>query len=303
MRGNNALDFDDLLMIAVQLLANNEAVRDKYSSKFRYIMIDEYQDTNRAQYLLAQFLAGKYRNLCVVGDADQSIYGWRGADIHNILDFEKDYPEAKVIKLEQNYRSTKTILEAANAVIANNMERKPKALWTDNAVGDNIECYLAHDERDEAKYIADTVTKLKTIYNTGYGKIAVLYRTNAQSRVIEEMLIKYGIPYTMVGGLKFYDRKEVKDILAYLKVIFNPVDDISLLRIINVPRRGIGNTTLGRLVAYARENNMSLFDVISNPEVVPSLTAKAKNRLDDLAELIFNFFAELDKVRVGVLIE
>lgn len=303
LRSNNALDFDDLLMISVQLLANNEAVRDKYSTKFQYIMIDEYQDTNRAQYLLAKLLAGKYRNLCVVGDADQSIYGWRGADIHNILDFEKDYPEAKVIKLEQNYRSTRTILEAANAVIENNLERKPKALWTDNAAGDTIECYLAYDERDEAKYIADTITKLKTVYNTGYGKVAVLYRTNAQSRAIEEMLMKCGIPYTMVGGLKFYDRKEIKDIIGYLRVIFNPVDDISLLRIINVPRRGIGDTTIGRLVEYARENNMSLFDVISNPDLVPSLTTKAKGRLEGLAELLFNFMAEVSKLSVGELIE
>ncbi|MEG6586338.1 DNA helicase PcrA [Dendrosporobacter sp. 1207_IL3150] len=303
LRNNNALDFDDLLMLTVRLLENNQEVREKYQDKFKYIMIDEYQDTNHAQYLLATLLAAKSRNICVVGDADQSIYGWRGADIRNIMDFENDYPEAKVIKLEQNYRSTKTILEAANAVIENNSERKPKALWTENNKGELITYYLANDERDESQYISDNIIKLNTVYNTPYGDIAVLYRTNAQSRVIEEAFMKNGIPYTMVGGLKFYDRKEIKDILAYLRVIFNPADTVSLLRIINVPRRGIGDTTISRLTDYAAQNNLTLFDVISNPELVPDLTARAKRPLESLAELIFNLISIQDSMPVVDLID
>lgn len=303
LRNNNALDFDDLLMCTVRLLENNQEVREKYQNKFKYILIDEYQDTNHAQYLLAHMLAAKHRNLCVVGDADQSIYGWRGADIRNIMDFENDYPEAKVIKLEQNYRSTKTILEAANAVIEHNSDRKPKALWTENSQGEPISYYLANDERDEAQYIASNITKLNTVYNVPYGDMAVLYRTNAQSRVIEEAFMKTGIAYTMVGGLKFYDRKEIKDILAYLRVIFNPADTVSLLRIINVPRRGIGDTTIGRLNEYAISNNLTLFDVISNPDLVPDLTARAKRPLEALAELIFNLMSLQQSMAVVDLID
>ncbi|GBG55504.1 ATP-dependent DNA helicase PcrA [Sporomusaceae bacterium FL31] len=303
LRNNNALDFDDLLMCTVRLLENNQEVRERYQNKFKYILIDEYQDTNHAQYLLAHMLAAKHRNLCVVGDADQSIYGWRGADIRNIMDFENDYPEAKVIKLEQNYRSTKIILEAANAVIENNSDRKPKALWTENSQGEPISYYLANDERDEAQYIASNITKLNTVYNVPYGDMAVLYRTNAQSRVIEEAFMKTGINYTMVGGLKFYDRKEIKDILAYLRVIFNPADTVSLLRIINVPRRGIGDTTIGRLNDYASSNNLTLFDVISNPDLVPDLTARAKRPLEALAELIFNLMSLQQSMAVVDLID
>ncbi|HEY3425931.1 MAG TPA: UvrD-helicase domain-containing protein, partial [Negativicutes bacterium] len=303
LRENNALDFDDLLMLSVRLLENNTDVLEKYQEKFKYILIDEYQDTNRAQYLLARMLADKSHNLCVVGDADQSIYAWRGADIRNIMDFEDDYPEAKVIVLEQNYRSTQTILDAANAVIENNLERKPKKLWTENPSGESITYYLAHDERDEAQYIADTVLKLNTVYRMSYGKVAVLYRTNAQSRVVEESFMKCGIPYTMVGGLKFYDRKEIKDILAYLRVIFNPVDTVALLRIINVPRRGIGDTTVGRLADYAASQGLTLFDVISNPELVPGLTARVKRPLEALAELIFNLIAQVNVLPVVKLLE
>lgn len=300
---NNAVDFDDLLMLSVQLLEQNQEVREKYQQKFQYIMIDEYQDTNRAQYLLARFLAEKHRNICVVGDADQSIYAWRGADIRNIMDFEQDYPEAVTIKLEQNYRSTQTILDAANAVIENNTERKPKSLWTDNPKGDSISYYLAHDERDEAQFIADTMMTLNTAQHVSYGDMAVLYRTNAQSRVVEEAFMKAGIAYTMVGGLKFYDRKEIKDMLAYLKVIFNPADTISLLRIINVPRRGIGETSIARLNDYAVQHGMSLFDVISNPDLVPDLTARAKRPLENLAELIFKLMAAAGQLPVVQLIE
>ncbi len=302
LRNNNALDFDDLLMLSVRLLQNNEEVLEKYQNKFKYIMIDEYQDTNRAQYLLARMLAGKHRNLCVVGDADQSIYGWRGADIRNILDFEKDYPEAKTITLEQNYRSTQVILDAANAVIEHNSDRRPKELWTQNPQGELITHYLAHHERDEAQFIADTITKLNTVYRTSYGDIAVLYRTNTQSRVIEEAFMKCAIPYVIVGGLKFYDRKEIKDILSYLRVIFNPSDSVSLMRIINVPRRGLGDATITKLTEYALQHNMTLFDVVSNPDLVPGLTARSKRPLEFLAELIFNLMAQVDSLSVGDLL-
>ena len=302
IRANNALDFDDLLMLAVQLLESSDDVRDRYQTKFRYILIDEYQDTNRAQYRLARILAEKSRNLCVVGDVDQSIYAWRGADIKNILDFETDYPEARVIMLEQNYRSTQNILEAANAVIDNNRNRRPKSLWSENPAGETLSCYGAYDERDEARFIAETVLRLNTVYRTPYGGIAALYRTNAQSRAIEEAFVRNGIPYTMVGGLKFYDRKEIKDILAYLRVIFNPADNIGLLRIINVPRRGIGDTTINHLTAYATAQEISLFDAISNPDMVPGLTARARRQLEELAELIFLLIAAQQTLPVVELV-
>lgn len=303
LRGNNALDFDDLLMVTVTLLQENEEILRKYQARFKYILIDEYQDTNQAQYQLAKMLADKYRNLCVVGDADQSIYGWRGADIRNIMEFETDYPEARVIKLEQNYRSTKNILAAANAVIKHNFERKPKELWTENPTGEKITCYLASDERDEAQFIANTIMKQKTIFHSSYGDIAVLYRTNSQSRVLEEGFMRAGIPYTMVGGLKFYDRKEIKDILAYLRVIYNPSDTVSLMRIINVPKRGLGDATIGKLNSYAGENGMTLFDVISNPELVPGITARVKRPLELFAEFVFKMMAYQSNMSVMDLIE
>ena len=274
-----------------------------YQVRFKYILIDEYQDTNAAQYLLAKLLAAKYRNLCVVGDADQSIYGWRGADIRNIMDFENDYPDALTIKLEQNYRSTKNILAAANAVIENNIDRKPKELWTENQTGEKITCYLANDERDEVQFIANTIVKQKTIFNTSYGDIAVLYRTNSQSRVLEEGFMRAGIPYTMVGGLKFYDRKEIKDILAYLRVIFNPNDTVSLMRIINVPKRGLGDATIGKLNEYANANQLSLFDVVSNPDMVPGITARVKRPLELFAEFVFKMMAYQNNMSVMNLID
>ena len=303
LRNNNALDFDDLLLLAVQLLQSDPNVREKYQEKFRYVLVDEYQDTNRAQYLLAKLLAGKHGNICVVGDADQSIYGWRGADIKNILDFEKDYPAAKVIKLEQNYRSTQMILDAANAVIENNSSRRPKQLWTDNPEGEPIGLFVADDERQEARYVAETIVRLNTVFNVSYGDLAILYRTNAQSRVLEESLMKSAIPYTMVGGLKFYDRKEIKDIIAYLRVIFNPNDDLSLQRILNVPRRGIGDTTVSKLLAAARDNEMSLFDVISNPDLAEGLTARVRKPLENLAELIFAWIGAMSEIPVVDLVD
>ncbi|HWR37901.1 MAG TPA: DNA helicase PcrA [Patescibacteria group bacterium] len=303
IRANNALDFDDLLMVSVQLLESNQDVRDKYQDKFRYILIDEYQDTNRAQYRLARLLAERHRNLCVVGDVDQSIYAWRGADIKNILDFENDYPEAKVVKLEQNYRSTKNILEAANAVIENNRNRRPKSLWCENPEGEPISCYGAYDERDEARFIAETIQRLNTVYRTAYGGIAALYRTNAQSRAIEESFVRCGIPYTMVGGLKFYDRKEIKDIMAYLRVIFNPADGISLMRIINVPRRGIGDTTISHLTSFAAAQGITLFEAVTNPDQVPGLTARARKQLEELGELIFLLMAAQQTLPVMELVK
>ena len=266
-------------------------------------MVDEYQDTNHVQYLLTKLLAGKHRNICVVGDADQSIYGWRGADIQNILDFEKDYPDAKLIKLEQNYRSTQVILDAANAVIENNTGRKPKNLWTDNGTGREITYFQAMDERDEARFVIEQLQRLQQEENMRLGDMAVLYRTNTQSRVFEEMLIKSGISYNMVGGTKFYERKEIKDILAYLRVIFNPNDSLSLLRIINVPRRGIGDATLGRLQAYAAENGLHLFEVLSNAAAVPGLNSRFVGKLDELSGIIFELMGEAEEVPVKQLIE
>lgn len=303
LRQNNALDFDDLLLLTVQLLQENAEVREKYQDKFQYIMVDEYQDTNHVQYLLTKLLAGKHRNICVVGDADQSIYGWRGADIQNILDFEKDYPDTKLIKLEQNYRSTQVILDAANAVIENNTGRKPKNLWTDNGTGREITYFQAMDERDEARFVIEQLQRLQQEENMRLGDMAVLYRTNTQSRVFEEMLIKSGISYNMVGGTKFYERKEIKDILAYLRVIFNPNDSLSLLRIINVPRRGIGDATLGRLQAYAAENGLHLFEVLSNAAAVPGLNSRFVGKLDELSGIIFELMGEAEEVPVKQLIE
>lgn len=299
----NSLDFDDLLLLAVRLLQENEEVRNKYQDKFHYILIDEYQDTNHAQYELAQLLTGKRQNLCVVGDADQSIYGWRGADIRNIRDFKQDCPGARVIKLEQNYRSVKTILDAANAVIENNSDRIPKTLISTREVGDKIQYYLAQDERDEARFVADNITKLKDIHRFSYGDIAILYRTNAQSRVIEECFMKQGIPYTMVGGLKFYDRKEIKDVMAYLKVIFNPADTVSLLRILNVPKRGIGAASIEKMTVAAAETDSTFFDILSNTDQVPRLTAKAKQHSEDLAALIFSLMGQMSTLSVSDLIE
>lgn len=306
LRENNALDFDDLLLVAVSVLEDNEEIRLKYQRRFRYIMVDEYQDTNGAQYLLTKLLAAGHHNLCVVGDADQSIYGWRGADISNILNFEKDYPEARTIMLEQNYRSTKMILAAANAVIDNNFNRKPKKLWTDNASGDLITTYLAADERDEANYIIDEIDKQRTVFNKTYGDIAILYRTNAQSRVLEEAFMRSGTPYTMVGGLRFYDRKEIKDITAYLRLLYNPLDTVSLLRILNVPKRGIGDTTVNKLMLFSIEQEVSLFEVIANPELleqVPGLTARSKKPLEGFAALLFGLMNKIETCAVSGLID
>lgn len=303
LRKNNALDFDDLLLVAVKLLQSNAAVLDKYSHRFRYLMIDEYQDTNHAQYLLAKLLASHWKNIAVVGDADQSIYAWRGADIQNILDFEKDYPNCTSIKLEQNYRSTKIILDAANAVIDNNEGRPEKNLWTDKTEGAKIQHFTAQSEHEEAAFIGDTIAKKHDIHDVPYGDMAILYRTNAQSRVLEEALIKRALPYTMVGGTKFYDRKEIKDVLAYLRVLYNPFDDLSLLRIINVPKRSIGATTVAKLQEYARANGTSLFMTLTQLHLIDSIKGKTKEKLEEFGILIFTLVSEMENRTVLDILE
>lgn len=303
LRKNNALDFDDLLLVAVKLLKSNATVLEKYSKRFKYVMIDEYQDTNHAQYLLAYLLSSHWKNIAVVGDADQSIYAWRGADIQNILDFEKDYPNCTSIKLEQNYRSTKIILDAANAVIDNNEGRPEKNLWTDKVEGAKIQHFTAQSEHEEAAFIGDTIVKKHDIHGVPYGDMAILYRTNAQSRVLEEALIKRALPYTMVGGTKFYDRKEIKDVLAYLRVLYNPFDDLSLLRIINVPKRSIGATTVSKLQDYARENGTSLFMTLTQLHLVDTIKGKTKEKLEEFGILIFTLVAEMDDKSVLDILE
>lgn len=274
LHSNNALDFDDLIYKTVQLFRTCPDVLDYYSEKFRYIMVDEYQDTNTAQYTLVRLIASKYGNICVVGDDDQSIYGWRGANIRNILDFEKDFPGAEVIKLEQNYRSTQTILDAANAVIKNNESRKAKALWTTNEKGEKITVYRTENEYDEARYIAQKIESL-IMQGQEYGDFAVLYRTNAQSRLIEEFFIKNNIPYRLYGGVRFYDRKEIKDVIAYLKAINNPNDDIALRRIINVPKRGIGDSSVDKVSVFAAQNGISLYSALSKLGQIEGLGARS----------------------------
>lgn len=262
LKKNQSLDFDDLIMTTIKLFKLVPEVLEYYQRRFRFVMVDEYQDTNRAQYLLVNMMADRHKNICVVGDSDQSIYRWRGADIQNIMSFEKDYDNATVVMLEQNYRSTKRILEAANKVIDKNAGRKAKNLWTENIEGEKLSYYEADNEHDEAQFV---VGRVKEHLDSGKYKasdIAVLYRTNAQSRVIEELFVKSNLSYTIVGGTKFYDRKEIKDLLAYLRLVANPADDISLRRIINVPKRGIGNTTLDKIQEYANYHDISLFQTI-----------------------------------------
>lgn len=303
MQANNAVDFDDLLLLTLKLFQTVPQVLERYQDKFSHILVDEYQDTNHVQYMLIKLLAAKQQNICVVGDADQSIYGWRGADIRNILDFEKDYPQAQLVKLEQNYRSTQTILDAANGVINNNTGRKPKDLWSDKGTGDTITYFRARDERDEARFVLEQVQDLKAQGKIKLNDVAILYRTNPQSRVFEELLVKSGLSYNIVGGTKFYDRKEIRDMLAYLRVIYNPMDSLSLLRIINVPRRGIGDATLTKLQAYAAKETMSLFEVLSNASQVPGLSSRFIKKLDELSALIFDFMNKQEQLSVKELLE
>ena len=284
LRGNNALDFDDLLIKTLELLSEHPPVLQYYQDKFDYVLVDEYQDTNIAQYQFVRLMAGSKRNLCVVGDDDQSIYGWRGADIRNILEFEKDFPDCKVIKLEQNYRSTANILDAANQVIAHNAGRKEKALWTQCDPGDKVGLYHAMDERDEAAFAA---LMSKKLINQGMrpGEIAVLYRTNAQSRVLEEAFVRAGVPNRIYGGQRFYDRKEVKDLIAYMRALVNPDDDVSVRRIINEPKRGIGDSTVEALALYAGENDLSLMAAALDSEGA-GLSSRAQRLVGGFADLM-----------------
>lgn len=301
MKKNNALDFDDLLFVTARLLSREE-IRRRWQDRFHYILIDEYQDTNHAQYLMAKYIAGASQNICAVGDADQSIYSWRGADIRNIMEFRQDYPQAKMIKLEQNYRSTKTILNAANAVIKNNVDRPSKRLWTENHVGMHLQQYDAADEHGEADFVVEAMKKEHDDNQVPYGNMAVLYRMNAQSRVLEESLVKRGIAYSMVGGTRFYDRAEIRDILAYLKTIENAKDDISLLRIINVPKRGIGSTTVQKLNDFAKAQGMSLFEAILSCNQV-GVSKATVLKLQQFSALLFGFMNASTEMDVFSLIE
>jgi DNA helicase-2/ATP-dependent DNA helicase PcrA len=302
LKRNNAMDFDDLIMLTIRLFKEYPNVLEYYQNKFKYLLVDEYQDTNKAQYKLISLIAKKHRNLCVVGDDDQSIYGWRGADIENILGFEREFDNCKVIKLEQNYRSTKAILNAANSVIKNNIGRKKKSLWTSNPSGANISLYSANNEYEEAQFVSREIKRIVLYDKKEYNNFAILYRVNAQSRVLEEALIREGIPYKIFGGLRFYDRKEIKDILAYLRVVQNPADDISLKRIINVPKRGIGDITVQMVEDIANSRGASIFSIASSANEIPELK-RAASKLEDFTQMIAGFMAIKDSISVSTLIE
>ena len=289
LRANNALDFDDLILKTVELLKTDEETLDYYSRRFKYIFVDEFQDTNNPQYQLVRLLSSHYKNLCVVGDDDQSIYGFRGADIENILNFEKDFKDTKVIKLEQNYRSTGNILGVANHVIQNNFERKDKKLWTGNKEGHQVVLEALMNEQEEAEFVAEKIEELIKMERYKPSDFAVLYRTNAQSRNFEEMFMRKNIPYKLVGGLKFYGRREIKDVVAYLNLIQNPTDNVSLKRIINVPKRGIGNVTLNKIEDYANEQGESMYSSLLSVEQIPGLSKRAVNNLSKFVDMINNF--------------
>ncbi|MGT2729555.1 DNA helicase PcrA [Streptococcus phocae subsp. salmonis] len=297
LRRSEALDFDDLIMQTLKLFDQHLDVLAYYQQRYQYIHVDEYQDTNHAQYQLVKLLASRFKNICVVGDADQSIYGWRGADMQNILDFEKDYPQAKVVLLEENYRSTQKILQAANDVITNNRNRRPKKLWTQNAEGELLTYYRAHDEHDEAVFVASSISNMCLDSERTFKDFAVLYRTNAQSRTIEEALLKSNIPYTMVGGTKFYSRKEIRDLIAYLTIVANPSDNISFERIVNEPKRGVGSGTLDKLRQFAYSNNMSLLEA-STQLLLSPLKGKAAQAITDLADFLTTIRQDLDQLTI-----
>lgn len=303
LKENNALDFDDLICKTVELFKKNPETLEFYQRKFQYIMVDEYQDTNGAQYELVTLLAAKHRNICVVGDDDQCIYQWRGADIKNILGFEKDYPEAKVIKLEQNYRSKANILNAANVVIVNNSTRKSKVLRTEQEAGNKIKIYRAFSDTDEGTFVANQIEKIKKEQNMQYKDFAILYRTNAQSRIFEESLRKAAIAYKIVGGTKFYDRKEIKDMLSYLKVLVNPSDSIALRRIINVPKRGIGDATIQKILDFAESYELNLWDALTEVRTIPTLTARNCAGIEKFMELMENLMMISETTPISHLIE
>lgn len=285
LKNANAMDFDDLLLYTFLLFKHHSDVLEAYQERFKYIMVDEYQDTNRAQYMITKLLAARHRNIMVVGDDDQSIYSWRGADIRNILDFESDYPDAHVVKLEQNYRSVSNILDAANALIANNNHRKAKRLFTEKGEGDKVRIYAATDERDEGRWIAGEIEKLKA-RGVSYNDIALFYRTNAQSRILEDMMLRAGVPYKIVGGTKFFDRAEIRNVMAYLSLIVNPADDVSFERIVNVPRRGIGKTTIEQIAGIARENSMPEVEAAELLLLEDGVRQATKNAISEFVGLI-----------------
>lgn len=303
LREANALDFDDLLVKTIDLFEQWPDVLQQFQDRFQHILVDEYQDTNHVQYLLVTMLASRHRNLCVVGDADQSIYKFRGADIRNILDFERDYPDAKVIKLEENYRSTQRILDAANAVISNNLDRRDKTLYTRNGEGHRVGLYRADDERGEAAFLCDEVDRLRREEEISLDQVAVLYRTHAQSRSLEEEFMRRGIPYRIYSGVRFYERKEIKDIISYLRVVANPDESLSLRRIINVPKRGIGDGTVAKLEAFASANELSLFGTIARVEEVEGLGKAAVTRVAAFRELLLEMIAQGEQVGVTELTE
>jgi DNA helicase-2/ATP-dependent DNA helicase PcrA len=281
----SAMDFDDLLMVTVELFGAFPRILEHYQDRFQYVLVDEYQDTNHAQYRLVQMLGAKHRNVCVVGDSDQSIYAFRGADVRNILEFERDYPDARVIVLDRNYRSTQTILDAANAVIANNRGRTPKHLWTDLGAGEPITVYKSEDEHDEAAFIAE---QLGVLQDSGVhlSDAAIFYRTHAQSRVLEEVLVRYGIPYQVIGGPKFYDRREVKDVMAYLKALVNPSDEVAVKRIVNVPKRGIGTTTIGHVERHAEAKSLSFWEALQDADDIGRLTSRAPRQIAEFVAVM-----------------
>ena len=294
LKRNSALDFDDLIFKTVELLKSDKEVLDYYRNRFKYIMVDEYQDTSKAQYELIKILAKEHQNICVVGDDDQSIYGWRGADIRNILEFEKDYDNVHVVKLEQNYRSTQIILDAANTVISNNIERKRKRLWSEKKEGELIKIQVAQDEIEESDFVADMIAKISREQNRSYKDFAVLYRANAQSRSVEDALNRSQIPYNIYGGTKFYERKEIKDLIAYLRVIQNPQDDISIKRIINIPRRGIGLRTIEKIEDRASLKQESIYSVLIDIETNSEISTKARN---SISEFVDNVIGKLRTMR------
>lgn len=303
MLENNAMDFDDLLVRTVNVMELFESVRDRWRRTFRYVLVDEYQDTNHAQYRFLQLLSAEHRNLTVVGDEDQSVYGFRHADIRNILDFEKDFPDAKVVKLEQNYRSTQTILTAANAVVENNRDRRPKKLWTEAGQGDEIEVVRLADEHEEARWVAGEVERLVGEEGVKMDEIAVFYRTNAMSRVIEDTLVRFGTPYQVIGGTKFYERAEIKDAVAYLQYISNPRDSVSFSRIVNTPRRGIGNTSLSRLMSHANTTGEDIWDVAQSAETVPGLGGAAVRAVTEFQATMSGLRAKAEKSPVSETLE
>ncbi len=303
LKENNALDFDDLISKTVELFKKDKEVLEFYQRKFQYIMVDEYQDTNAVQYEFIRLLADKYKNICVVGDDDQCIYQWRGADITNILDFEKDYPNAKVIKLEQNYRSKGNILDAANVVIVNNSNRKEKSLRTEQEPGNKIKVYRAYSDSDEGDFVATQINRIKREEEKSFKDFAILYRTNAQSRIFEESLRRKAIPYKILGGTRFYDRKEIKDMICYLKTLVNPSDGVSLRRIINVPKRGIGDATINKVVDFAEDYELQLWDALSEVRSIPTLTPRNCAGIETFMEMMNNFMDLSETVPVSVLIE